>query len=148
MTHEQSLHTHLISLKLSDCAINWLLIVWRMMQTFDDFADHDEVTRDRLDTLIFDSFVSYASHPFYLAHYQQLTPICANVFFKWKASDTAERSGIVSEVSFVWRAAFYDLIIAVMFIELGREYTTENSHLIMSLYGEKYSDYVGEFNHA
>jgi len=148
MTHEQSLHAHLIGLKLSDCAINWLLIVWRMMQTFDDFADHDEVTRDRLDTLIFDSFVSYSSHPFYLTHCQQLTPVCANVFFKWKASDTAERSGIINEVSFVWRAAFYDLIIAAMFIELGREYTTENSHLIMSLYGETYSDYVGEFQNA
>lgn len=148
MTHEQSLQAHLIDLKLSNCAINWLLIVWRMMQTFDDFADHDEVSRDRLDALIFDSFVNYASHPFYLSHYQHLTPICANIFFKWKSSDTAERTGFVSEVSFVWRAAFYDLIIAVMFIEFGREYTTENSHLIMALYGEKYSDYMGEFNHA
>ena len=145
MNHEQSLQSHLISLRLSDCAINWLMIVWRMMQTFDDFADGDEVTRDRLDTLIFDSFVTYASHPFYLAHHAYLTPICANIFFKWKSSDTAERSGIVSEVSFVWRAAFYDLIVAAMFVEFGREYTTENSHLIMSLYGEKYSDYVGEF---
>lgn len=145
MTHEQSLQAHLISLKLSDCAINWLLIVWRMMQTFDDFADNDNVSRSRLDTLIFDSFVTYATHPFFLTHHQHLAPICANTFFKWKASDTAERSGFFNEVSFVWRAAFYDLIIAAMFIEFGREYTTENSHLIMSLYGEKYNDYIGEF---
>ena len=146
--HQESLIKHFKTIGLSDLAISWLLIVWDMIQVFDDIADNDEVTRANLDKLIINSFFNYSTHSYFTNNMTMLAPVVLNCVYKWKSSDIAERSATHNEVSFVWRAGYYDLVLAALSIDKGQEYALENCHFVMAMYGEKYQDYLAEFNHA
>ena len=67
---------------------------------------------------------------------------------KWKASDEAERAGNPSAMSFVWRAGFYDVVLAVVQIVHGTDAAMQIAVNVMSLYGETLPDYMQEFGNA
>jgi hypothetical protein len=61
------------------------------------------------------------------------------------AADTAERAGVADEVSFVWRAGYYDLVMLVTQLALGAAEAMRLAPCVMKLYGEKFADYRKEF---
>lgn len=146
MTREQTLIQHFKSIGLSELGASWLLVLWEMTQTLDDIVDGDEVTRQEKDSLIFNALILYPTHPYFIQHSANLAPVIATSIFKWQASDLAERSGTHNHYSFVWRAAFYDVILMVMCLDCGHNYAMENSHLVMQMIGETYADYQQEFD--
>lgn len=129
-------------------SIEWLKMVWDVMQFFDDIADNDPVKRTDLDTVIWSSFVGMPSNEFFIKNYQILLPILATSILKWQGADKAERAGLADEKSFVWRAGFYDVILIVMQICFGAEVAAKHAEQVMRLYGESFNDYLREFNHA
>lgn len=135
-------------LELPPAAAAWLLDLWHVTQVFDDLADGDAVDRDTLDGAIYASLVDLPANPFYVAHAGQLSPLVASAVLKWKASDTAERNGAADERSFMWRAAYYDIILMVVKICHGPKLAMHVADKVMALYGESFDEYRKEFSNA
>lgn len=135
-------------LELPPAAAAWLLDLWEVSQVFDDFADGDSVPREALDAAIYASLVDMPANPFFLAHAATLSPMLASLVLKWKASDAAERNGAADEKSFVWRAAYYDMVLMVVMLCHGPRVALQAADKVMALYGEKFEDYRKEFSHG
>lgn len=136
------------ALELPPNAVAWLIDLWHVTQTFDDMADGDAVDRKALDDTIWRCLVDMPANSFFMAHAGQLLPALATAICKWKASDDAEREGYADEKSFVWRAAYYDIVLLTVLLCLGRESAMEKAGAVMALYGESFANYRGEFPHA
>lgn len=133
---------------LPDEAREWLMALWNVVQVFDDMADGDFPDRDRLDVAIYDAIVAMPNNGFFVRNRSILLPLLSVAILKWKASDTAERAGSPTAVSFVWRAGFYDIVLAVVQIVHGFENAMQIAPSVMALYGEKLPEYLAEFGHA
>jgi hypothetical protein len=126
-------------------AARWLLDLWHVTQVFDDVADGDPVDRGALDGAIWKGLVGMPANPFFIAHGATLMPVLATAILKWKASDTAEREGKADVKSFVWRAAYYDVVMCVVLLCHGPESAMAMSEGVMALYGEDFAKYREEF---
>ena len=142
----QDLIQHFQKLNLPNSAIEWLIMLFDCIQSFDDFADNDEVSRDNLNALIWNVLVAMPDNSFFTQHKSTLIPNISNMILKWQASDFVEKNGFADEKSFVWRAGYYDIVLAVVQICHGPQYAIENAHLVLNLYGENYEDYKKEFH--
>lgn len=142
-----SLKANLVNL-IPQAAVDWLLMVYQAIQVFDDVADGDEIKRDDLNAVIWNTLVGIGQNPFFIANSQILTPLVAAMILKWQASDTVERQGKADAKSFNWRAGYYDLVLMAVQITRGTEFATQNAHIVLGLYGENLDEYLGEFNHA
>lgn len=129
-------------------AIEWLMMVWNIIQVFDDVADGDPIDRSDLNKAIWDSLVGIYQNPFFVAHAHILTPVLATMVLKWHASDIAERNGKHDARSFVWRAGYYDLVLISVQLVHGPDVAASSAHLVMELYGERFENYMKEFGHA
>ncbi len=56
--HARELATHFQQLGLPEDASMWLLDMWHVIQTFDDIADGDPVTRRDLDLTIWKALIA------------------------------------------------------------------------------------------
>ncbi len=133
---------------IPDDAREWLMSLWNAIQVFDDMADGQFPDRDKLMDAICDTLVNMPSNNFFLRHASTLLPLMATAILKWKAADDAERLGEASETSFVWRAGYYDIVLAVIQLVHGQKVAMDVCHQAMKLYGETYADYVKEFKDA
>ncbi len=129
-------------------AVEWLVMVYESIQVFDDIADGDTVERKDLNATIWNTLVGMHQNAFFLANSHYLIPLLATAIMKWQASDHAERNGQADARSFVWRAGYYDLILMAVSITHGPGFATNNAHLVMEFYGEKFEDYMKEFENA
>jgi hypothetical protein len=146
---EQDLRNHFeVGFALPPTAVNWLLDLWHVTQVFDDVADKDKIKRSDLDRAIFASLVQMPSNPFFLANASQLMPVLACAMLKWKASDDAEREGKADAKSFVWRAAYYDVVLMVVLLCHGSEVGINSAKNVMALYGETFESYCKEYIHG
>lgn len=133
---------------LPNDAIEWLLMLWQAIQLFDDVADNDEIKREDLDKVIWNTLVAMPENDFYKRHCSVLAPIVASMILKWQASDQAEKTGNADEKSFVWRAGYYDVLLICIQLCHGTENAIKASFHVMNMYGEKFKDYLKEFDHA
>jgi hypothetical protein len=114
-------------------------------QVFDDVADGDEVSREELNKCIWNTLVAMPLNPFFAANSTTLLPVVALSILKWQGSDAVERAGQANEMSFAWRAAFYDLCMIAVQACHGVKRATELSGDVLRLYGETFNDYKTEF---
>jgi hypothetical protein len=149
MSAIQSLHDNLTkAFGLPQSSVEWLLMIYQAIQVFDDVADGDEVTRQELDKTIWNMLVAMHQNKFWRLNQDALSPLLATMVLKWQASDIAERAGKADAKSFVWRAGYYDLVLAVVQICHGPEIAIKMASYVMDLYGEKFEDYMREFKNA
>lgn len=134
--------------RLPPAATDWLLMLFEAAQLFDDCADRDSIKRGELNSVIWATLVAMPANPFYQAHQVQLSTLLGNFILKWQASDIAERKKMHDEVSFVWRAGYYDVVLGVVTLCHGPAVAHDLAINVMQLYGEKYEDYLKEFGHA
>ena len=146
MSAEQHLAVHFANLQLPPDAARWLLDVWNAIQVLDDVADGDSVDRDALDRAIYDLLVGMPSNRFFAVHAGTLLPALGLMVLKWKASDTAERGGRADARSFVWRAGYYDVVLAVVVAHHGPAVAMTVADKVMELYGETLHEYLKEFS--
>ena len=142
------LRANLEAWQLPPAAIAYILGLWDAIQAFDDFADGDEVERPRLDALIWNTLIGLPHNPFFQAHSGVLLPVTATQILKWQASDAAERAGNADAMSFVWRAGFYDVVLVCIQLVHGTAAAQAAAPDVMRLYGEKFADYLKEFENA
>lgn len=127
-------------------AVEFLVGFWDAIQLFDDVADKDrEVTREELDRVIWYTLVDMNCNELFVQKRAVLLPHVSNLILKWQASDTVEREGKADEKSYVWRAGYYDLVLAVASLCFDRETVQKNAHNILNIYGETFAEYVEEF---
>jgi hypothetical protein len=141
----QSLSSHFKTLDLPPEAAAWLLDVWQLIQTLDDVADGDPVSRGDLNTTIWTALVTMPANPFYLANAAALQSGLASLVLKWQASDDAERQGQADARSYMWRAGYYDLILLVVLLTKGHAGAMKDAMTVMHLYGETLHEYLKEF---
>lgn len=142
---EQHLAVHFANLQLPPDAARWLLDVWNAIQVLDDVADGDSVDRGALDRAIYDLLVGMPSNRFFAVHAGTLLPALGLMVLKWKASDMAERAGRADARSFVWRAGYYDVVLAAVAAAHGPEVAMTVADKVMELYGETLHEYLKEF---
>ena len=141
-----SLRQHLEEhFQLPASAIEWLLMMFQVTQVFDDVADGDEVSREELNKCIWNTLVAMPLNPFFAANSTTLLPVVALSILKWQGSDAVERAGQANEMSFAWRAAFYDLCMIAVQACHGVKRATELSGDVLKLYGEDFESYRKEF---
>lgn len=145
MDYETSLRENFAALDLPPNAAAWLMDVWHLTQFFDDVVDGDLVRPNDAHNAVWKAFVTFPANPFYLAHATVLQSALATAVLKWEASHTAERTCMADERSFMWRAAYYDIVLLVVLLCQGYESAMEKAPTVMALYGEKFSDYRAEF---
>lgn len=133
---------------LPEDARDWLLSLWNAIQVFDDMADGDFPERDKLDAAICDTLVNMPANVFFQRHRDVLLPLLSVAILKWHASDEAERAKEPNATSFVWRAGYYDIVLAVVQIVHGDEVARGVARTVMNLYGESLSDYMKEMGNA
>ena len=136
------------ALELPPDAVAWLIDLWHVTQVFDDVADGDAVDRQSLDDTVWRTLVGMPANSFFMTHAGQLLPAVGTAILKWKASDDAEREGRADAKSFVWRAAYYDIVLLVVLLCQGRDSAMEKAGAVMALYGESFATYCEEFPHA
>jgi hypothetical protein len=136
------------ALMLPPAAEEWLLMLWQAIQTFDDYADGDEVPRDDLNATIWNTLVAMPQNPFFAQHSVSLLPMLGSMVLKWQASDRVERDGKADAKSFVWRAGYYDVVLSVVQLVHGAAAATAVAHQVLGLYGETLDDYMKEFGDA
>ena len=147
--HLESLGKNLTEgLFLPPDAVQWLLDLFHAFQIFDDFADNDAVDRKDLNLLIWNTLVGMQQNPFYMANSYCLSSIVGLNILKWQASDTVERAGNADAKSYVWRAGYYEIVLAVVQLCHGPVFAAQNAHIVLGLYGETYDDYMKEFKNA
>jgi hypothetical protein len=129
-------------------AVQWLLDLYHAFQVFDDFADGDPVERNDLNAVIWNTLVGMQQNAFYMQNSFRLLPVISVNILKWQASDTVERANSADAKSYVWRAGYYEIVLAVVQIYHGPEFAAQNAHIVLGLYGETYDDYMKEFKNA
>lgn len=136
------------TLSLSDEASDWLIALWETIQLFDDVTDGDAIDRDDLDAVIWNALIGMPSSGFFQRNAHILIPLMSVAVFKWKASDTVERDGDACTTSFVWRAGYYDIVLAAVQIEHGADVAMDIGHVVLKMYGESLEEYMKEMHHA
>ena len=137
-----------VGLFLPPDAVKWLLDLFHAFQVFDDFADGDPVERNDLNAVIWNTLVGMQQNAFYMQNSFRLLPVISVNILKWQASDTVERADSADAKSYVWRAGYYEIVLAVVQIYHGPEFAAQNAHIVLGLYGETYDDYMKEFKNA
>lgn len=127
-------------------AADWLLDLWRVIQLFDDVQDGDP-PGDPMPAL-WAALIGMPCNPFYQAHAAALQSSVATAVLKWHAANTAETERWADERSFVWRAAYYDVVLLVTLLCHGKDAGLRLAPTIMMMYGEPFSAYREEFPDA
>ena len=97
---------------------------------------------------VLSALVSMPGNPFYQAHAPALQAAVATAILKWHAANVAEAAGKADERSYIWRAAYYDVVLLVTLLCHGKEYALRMAPTIMLMYGEPFADYREEFPDA
>lgn len=143
----EALEDHFVNaLDLPRPAADWLLDLWRVIQVFDDIHDGDEVA-DVMPAL-WASLVTMPGNPFYQANAAALQAAVATAILKWHAANEAEAAGEADARSFVWRAAYYDVVLLAVLLSHGQAEALRLAPVVMMMYGEPFAAYQEEFPHA
>ena len=143
----ETLEAHFIdALELPDTAVDWLLDLWRVIQVFDDIHDGDPVG-DVMPAL-WAGLVTMPGNPFYQANAAALQAAVATAILKWHAANEVEDAGQADERSYVWRAAYYDVVLLVALLCHGQAAALRLAPAVMLMYGEPFAAYREEFPDA
>ncbi len=144
-----TLKDHFVNqLDLPDAVIDWLLDLWEVIQVFDDIEDKAPVDYASAMPALWAALVSMPSNPFFSAHAAALQSAVATAILKWHAANVAEAAGKADERSFIWRAAYYDVVLLAVLLCHGHAEALRLAPTVMLMYGEPFARYREEFPDA
>lgn len=139
---------HFASLNLPEPTVRWLLDFWSVIQGLDDWRDNDEVSPQEKEAVIYKVMFLLPNNPFFQYHSKELLPIVSNLVLRWIGANRLEDNREDLHKAYMWRAAYYDLILEVVRLVHGFEAAANASDFVAKLYGETFEDYVREFQNA
>lgn len=131
---------------IPDDACDWLLEVWDTISGLDDAADGDAV--ENPERMVYSALVGLQVNAFFVANASVLRPIVALAILKWRAANDAEKNERADAQSYMWRAAFYDLVLMVSLIVHGPDKAMNGAETVLRLYGEALDEYLAEFPYS
>jgi hypothetical protein len=138
----------LAPLNLPEPTVRWLLDFWSVIQGLDDWRDNDEVSPQEKEAVIYKVMFLLPNNPFFQYHSKELLPIVSNLVLRWIGANRLEDNREDLHKAYMWRAAYYDLILEVVRLVHGFEAAANASDFVAKLYGETFEDYVKEFQNA
>ena len=138
----------LAPLMLPPAAQKWLLDFWSVIQGLDDWRDNDPVEPKQKEKVIYQVMVELPQNPFFQAQSHNLLPLTSNLILKWIAANKLEDNREQLHKAYMWRAAYYDLILEVVRLVHGFDGAANAADYVAKLYGETFEDYVKEFTNA
>jgi len=139
---------HFAPLNLPEPTVRWLLDFWSVIQGLDDWRDNDEVSPQEKEAVIYKVMFLLPNNPFFQYHSKELLPIVSNLVLRWIGANRLEDNREDLHKAYMWRAAYYDLILEVVRLVHGFEAAANASDFVARLYGETFEDYVREFQNA
>jgi hypothetical protein len=139
---------HFAPLNLPEPTVRWLLDFWSVIQGLDDWRDNDEVSPQEKEAVIYKVMFLLPNNPFFQYHSKELLPIVSNLVLRWIGANRLEDNREDLHKAYMWRAAYYDLILEVVRLVYGFEAAANASDFVAKLYGETFEDYVKEFQNA
>jgi hypothetical protein len=85
---------------------------------------------------------------FFRQHSTDLLPVMSNLVLKWIGANKLEENSEEFSKAYMWRAAYYDLILEVVRVCHGFEAASNVAPYVAKMYGEKFEDYMKEFKNA
>ena len=145
---KQELSIHFNNLNLPASAQQWLFDFWDVIQGLDDWRDNDSVDATEKEKVIYQVMVAMPSNPFFQSYASHLLPIMSNLVLKWIGANKLEDNGEDLNKAYMWRAAYYDLILEVVRLVHGYVDAAKVADYVAKMYGESFEDYVKEFKNA
>jgi hypothetical protein len=145
---DKDLLIHFNNLNLPIDSQLWLSDFWNVIQGLDDWRDNDAVDPVEKEKVIYQVMVAMPSNPFFQKNAQHLLPIMSNLVLKWIAANRLEDNKEELHKAYMWRAAYYDLVLEVVRLVHGYENAALASEYVAKMYGETFEDYVKEFENA
>jgi hypothetical protein len=146
MTAAETIAAGLQHFGFPDDAQAFLLKVWDVAQFLDDVQDDEPPDK----ALIYTLAVGFPCDPFLQRWAGMLAPLLATMYHKWHAANVVEASGDSTQLdkAYMWRAGYYDVVLAVAGLCFPRERVEELAPQVLALYGESRDEYLKEFTHA
>jgi hypothetical protein len=144
----ENLLIHFNNLKLPLNAQLWLTDFWDVIQGLDDWRDNDTVDSTEKEKVIYQVMVALPSNSFFQQHANHLLPIVSNLVLKWIGANRLEDNKEEFHKAYMWRAAYYDLVLEVVRLVHGYVEASIASEYVAKMYGETFEDYVKEFKNA
>jgi hypothetical protein len=137
-------------LMLPEDALTWLMDLHETLQGLDDWYDGDMIPQCEKVNVIHNCLVGLSGNPFFLENAKQLLPHLSNLILKWSGANYVEENRMVEQYpkAYMWRAGFYDIILAVIDITYGFEAALRASPYVLSIYGESLDSYKKEFTNG
>ena len=145
---KQELLIHFNNLKLPVDAQLWLTDFWDVIQGLDDWRDNDTVDPTEKEKVIYQVMVAMPMNSFFQRNASHLLPIMSNLVLKWIAANRLEDNKEELSKAYMWRAAYYDLVLEVVRLVHGYVDAANVSDYLAKMYGETFEDYVKEFQNA
>jgi len=138
----------LAPLNLPFAAQKWLIDFFAVIQGLDDWRDNDPVEPLQKEKVIYQVMVELPQNHFFQTHSHNLLPLVSILVLKWIGANKLEDNREQLHKAYMWRAAYYDLILEVVRLIHGFDAAANAAEYVVKLYGETYEDYVKEFQNA
>jgi hypothetical protein len=138
----------LAPLNLPLTAQKWLIDFFWVIQGLDDWRDNDPVEPKQKEKVIYQVMVELPQNHFFQSHSHNLLPLVSILVLKWIGANKLEDNREQLHKAYMWRAAYYDLILEVVRLVHGFDGAASAAEYVAKLYGETYEDYVKEFENA
>jgi hypothetical protein len=138
----------LAPLNLPPTAQRWLLDFFNVIQGLDDWRDNDPIEPKQKEKVIYQVMVELPQNHFFQTYSHNLLPLVSILVLKWIGANKLEDNREQLHKAYMWRAAYYDLILEVVRLVHGFDGAAGAAEYVAKLYGETYEDYVKEFNNA
>ena len=138
----------LAPLNLPPTAQRWLLDFFNVIQGLDDWRDNDPVEPKQKEKVIYQVMVELPQNHFFQTYSHNLLPLVSILVLKWIGANKLEDNREQLHKAYMWRAAYYDLILEVVRLVHGFDEAASAAEYVAKLYGETYEDYVKEFENA
>lgn len=139
---------HFAPLNLPVAAQKWLLDFWSVIQGLDDWRDNDPVDPKVKERVIYCVMVDMPQNGFFQAHSNYLLPLVSSCVLRWIGANRLEENGEELQKAYMWRAAYYDIVLEVVRLCHGVEAAINAAVYVAKLYGEPFDEYVKEFKNA
>jgi hypothetical protein len=138
----------LAPLNLPLAAQKWLIDFFWVIQGLDDWRDNDPVDPKQKEKVIYQVMVELPQNHFFQTNSHNLLPLVSILVLKWIGANKLEDNREQLHKAYMWRAAYYDLILEVVRLVHGFDGAASAAEYVAKLYGETYEDYVKEFENA
>jgi hypothetical protein len=107
-------------------AVRFMRTILAISNTWDDLIDRDqEMSETRINDMMWQALIELPANPFYTEHHAALHQLLAMAILNWHAANGMERNDGDTEVAYVLRSSFVDILGMVALLCGGRDFAMD-----------------------